>query len=207
MRTRIKFCGLTREQDIKAAVAAGADALGFVLWPGSKRAVSIERLAELAQSVPPFVTRVGLFVDASLSFIEQAAPHLDLLQLHGNESPEACQCSPLPWIKALRMASDIDLARESERFQYAQGLLLDAWHPALPGGTGERFDWQRIPEWLAPRIILAGGLDGTNVASAIQQVGPFAVDVSGGIECAPGIKDAERMNDFAAAVAAADQLS
>ncbi|MGJ8523926.1 N-(5'-phosphoribosyl)anthranilate isomerase [Carnimonas sp. R-84981] len=206
MRTRIKFCGLTREQDIEAAVAAGADALGFVLWSGSKRAVGLERLAELVKCVPPFVTRVGLCVDASPSFIEQAAPHLDLLQLHGNESPEACQQVPLPWIKALRMASDIDLERESQRFQSAQGLLLDAWHPALPGGTGERFDWQRIPEWLAPRIILAGGLDSTNVASAIQQVAPYAVDVSGGIESAPGVKDAQRMRDFAAAVNAADQL-
>lgn len=195
-RTRIKICGLTREQDIAAAVAAGADALGFVLWAGSKRAVDIERLAELSRHVPAFVTRVGLFVDANESEVAATAPYLDLLQFHGNETPEMCRAFGRPYIKALRMRDGIDLAAEVLRYHDARGILLDAYRPGMPGGTGETFDWSRIPAGLPLPVILAGGLEAHNVATAVEQVTPYAVDVSGGVESAPGEKDVERMQAF-----------
>lgn len=200
MRTRVKFCGLTRNEDVEAAVAAGADALGFVLWPGSKRAIDEQRLAELSARVPPFVTRVGLFVDAEPEWVARCAPHLDLLQFHGNESPEACAAGPLPWIKALRMREDLDLVAAAEAYAGARALLLDAYRPGVPGGTGETFDWSRIPASLAKPVILAGGLSAANAAEAITTVAPFALDVSGGIEAAPGVKDVSRMAAFMSAV-------
>lgn len=203
-RTRIKICGLTREQDIRDAVAAGADALGFVLWAGSKRAVGVARLAELSRLVPAFVMRVGLFVDASEAEVAAAAPHLDLLQFHGNETPEQCRAAGRPYIKALRMRDGIDLAAEAERFHDARGLLLDAYRPGVPGGTGETFDWSRIPRELPLPVILAGGLEAGNVTEAVRQVAPHAVDVSGGVESAPGEKSRERLQVFCQAVRAAD---
>lgn len=183
-RTRVKICGLTREEDIDTAVAAGADALGFVLWPGSSRAIDEARLARLAARVPAFVTRVGLFVDQADDEIRRCARHLDLVQLHGNESPDDCARLDVPWIKALRMRDGIDLHAEAARYDAARGLLLDAYRPGVPGGTGETFDWSRIPANLAKPVILAGGLTADNVAEAIHRVRPYAVDVSGGVEAA-----------------------
>ena len=203
-RTRVKFCGLTRAEDVDAAVAAGVDALGFVLWPGSKRAISLDRLAALSDRVPAFVTRVGLFVDASPEEVEAAGAHLDLLQFHGDESPAACAASGRPWIKALRMRDELDLDAAAARFSGARALLLDAYRPGVPGGTGETFDWSRIPASLAKPVILAGGLAPTNVGEAIAGVAPHAVDVSGGIEAEPGIKDAGAMTAFMSAVRRAD---
>lgn len=203
-RTRVKFCGLTRPEDVDAAVAAGADALGFVLWPGSKRALDEARLVELAARVPAFVTRVGLFVDADPALIERCAPHLDLLQFHGDEPPEACEGFGRPWFKALRMRDDVDPHAVAAAYRGAQALLLDAYRPGVPGGTGAAFDWSRVPANLAKPVILAGGLSADNVAEAIARVRPFAVDVSGGIEAAPGIKDARRMAAFMAAVRQGD---
>ncbi|APE31982.1 N-(5'-phosphoribosyl)anthranilate isomerase [Halomonas aestuarii] len=203
-RTRVKFCGLTREEDVDAAVAGGADALGFVLWPGSKRAIDAERLAELSARVPAFVTRVGLFVDPTPALVTRCAEHLDLLQFHGEESPETCTAAVRPWIKALRMRDGLDLPAAAESYRGARALLLDAYRPGVPGGTGETFDWSRIPASLAKPVILAGGLTPDNVAEAIAAVAPFAVDVSGGIEAAPGIKDAARMAAFLRAVRQAD---
>ncbi|HSH57831.1 MAG TPA: phosphoribosylanthranilate isomerase [Halomonas sp.] len=199
-RTRVKFCGLTRSEDVEAAVAAGADALGFVLWPGSKRAIDERRLAELAARVPAFVTRVGLFVDAKPEWVARCAPHLDLLQFHGNETPEQCAAAPLPWIKALRMREALDLVAAAEAYAGARALLLDAYRPGVPGGTGETFDWSRIPASLAKPVILAGGLSAANAAEAITTVAPFALDVSGGIEAGPGVKDVSRMAAFMGAV-------
>lgn len=203
-RTRVKLCGLTRPEDVDAAVAAGADALGFVLWPGSKRAVDEALLAELAERVPAFVTRVGLFVDQDPALIERCATHLDLLQFHGEEPPAFCDGFRRPWIKALRMRDDLDLHAAAEAYRGARVLLLDAYRPGVPGGTGETFDWSRIPAGLAKPVILAGGLNADNVAEAIATVAPFAVDVSGGVEAAPGIKDAERMAAFMAAAGEGD---
>lgn len=205
LRTRIKFCGLTREEDVDAAVDAGADALGFVLWPGSKRAIDEQRLAALSTRVPAFVTRVGLFVDPSPSLVERCAPHLDLLQFHGDETPAACEAAGRPWIKALRMREGLDLPAAAAAYDGARALLLDAYRPGVPGGTGETFDWSRIPASLAKPVILAGGLTPDNVDAAIAAVGPFAVDVSGGIESAPGVKDATRMAAFLHAVRRADE--
>ncbi len=196
MRTRIKICGLTREQDIDAAVAAGADALGFVLWPGSERALDPERLARLAARVPAFVTRVGLFVDQDPEFVRGCAAHLDLIQFHGDESPETCRQAPRAWVKALRMREEIDLHAAAEAYRDARALLLDAYRPGVPGGTGEVFDWSRIPANLAKPVILAGGLTPDNVGEAVRRVRPFAVDVSGGVEAARGVKDPAKLHAF-----------
>ncbi|GAB2784353.1 phosphoribosylanthranilate isomerase [Halomonas shantousis] len=196
MRTRVKICGLTREEDVEAAVEAGADALGFVMWPGSARAIDEARLAELAARVPAFVTRVGLFVDQDAAFIRRCEAHLDLLQFHGEEGPQACHGFTRPWIKALRMREGIDLHAAARDYHGACGLLLDAYKPGVPGGTGETFDWSRIPPDLAKPVILAGGLDPANVGEAIRAVRPHAVDVSGGVERARGVKDPARIQAF-----------
>lgn len=203
-RTRVKFCGLTRDEDVARAVALGVDALGFVMWPNSKRALSVEQLARLSARVPAFVTRVGLFVDQSAAFIERCVPYLDMLQFHGNETPEECQRYSLPWMKALRMRDEIDLVHEAQRYQQAQALLLDAYRPGVPGGTGETFDWSRIPATLAKPVILAGGLTDENIADAVLQVAPYAVDVSGGIEASHGCKEASKMTSFIRHVVLAD---
>ncbi|MGQ4880202.1 phosphoribosylanthranilate isomerase [Billgrantia sp. LNSP4103-1] len=205
MRTRIKFCGLTREDDVVDAVSAGADALGFVLWPGSRRHVDESRLAALVECVPAFVARVGLFVDAPPELILRASRHLDVLQFHGEEPPAYCAGFERPWIKALRMRDDLDLHGAAEAYAGAQALLLDAYRPGVPGGTGETFDWSRIPASLAKPVILAGGLTADNVASAIAQVHPFAVDVSGGVEAEPGRKDPRLLSAFAEAAAQGDR--
>lgn len=203
-RTRVKICGLTREKDVAAAVAAGADAIGFVLWSGSRRAVPPDMLESLVRRLPPFVTRVGLFVDAGPQQVKQCLPWLDVLQFHGNESPAECASYGKPWFKALRMKEGINLYAEAERFADASALLLDAWVPGQPGGTGLQFDWQRVPGDLPLPIVLAGGLDSDNVAEAIRQVRPYAVDVSGGVEALPGRKNHMAMQVFTHAVRCAD---
>lgn len=204
LRTRVKLCGMTREEDIDAAVRAGADALGFVLWPGSRRAIDESRLAALCARVPAFVTRVGLFVDQDPDLIRRASTHLDLLQFHGEESAPFCASFERPYIKALRMRDGLDLHAAASAYSEARALLLDAYKPGVPGGTGESFDWGRIPATLAKPVILAGGLNAANVAQAIRQVRPFAVDVSGGIETEPGIKDIDEINAFVRQVLLAD---
>ncbi|WNL37571.1 phosphoribosylanthranilate isomerase [Halomonas sp. PAMB 3232] len=204
MRTRIKFCGMTRAEDIDAAVGLGVDALGFVMWPGSKRAVSKARLEALSARVPAFVTRVGLFVDQPVEVIERCLPTLDLLQFHGNESAAFCEQFGRPWIKALRMRDDVDLQRAAREYSGARALLLDAYRPGVPGGTGETFDWSRIPADLEKPVILAGGLTPANAGDAVARVAPFALDVSGGIEAAPGVKDPVAMSGFVRQVALGD---
>lgn len=206
-RTRVKFCGLTRRQDIADAVALGVDAIGFVMWPESKRGISLDQLAELSADVPAFVTRVGLFVDQPVEMIERCLPYLDLLQFHGDESPDDCAGFDRPWIKALRMRDGLDLHNAAERYHAASALLLDAYRPGVPGGTGDTFDWSRIPANLTKPVILAGGLVSGNVGSAVRQVSPYAVDVSGGIESAPGHKTVTRMQAFVDAVKMANQTA
>ncbi|WP_110687829.1 phosphoribosylanthranilate isomerase [Salinicola aestuarinus] len=206
-RVRIKICGMTRTCDVTAAVDAGADALGFVLWAGSARAISADTLGELAAVASPFVTRVGLFVDPTAAEVEAARDHLDLLQFHGDESPEFCAGFGRPWIKALRMREGIDLPRAAERYAGAGALLLDAFRPGVPGGTGETFDWARIPGDLAKPVILAGGLTPDNVAEAVAQVQPYAVDVSGGVEGQSQVTDGRRgIKDPAAVRAFCEQV-
>ncbi len=197
-RTRVKICGLTCESDLDAAVAAGADAVGFVFHPSSPRALTPEQARCLCDHLPPFVSAVGLFVDATSETIRATldqAP-LDLLQFHGDEAPEFCASFGRRWIKALRMRPDIDLNAERVRFAGAAGLLLDTFEPGRAGGTGQRFDWARIPPDIAPSIVLAGGLDPSNVTDAITQVRPYAVDVSGGVEAVKGIKDHAKIFAF-----------
>ncbi|WP_373510899.1 phosphoribosylanthranilate isomerase [Thiocapsa sp.] len=198
MRTRVKICGLTRRADLDAAVAAGVDAVGFVFHPSSPRAVSPEEAHDLCAGLPPFVTAVGLFVDASAEEIRAILNRvpLELLQFHGEEDPELCASFGRRWIKAVRMRPGVDLAAQRRRYEQAAGLLLDTFDPARPGGTGQRFDWDRIPTALAPSIVLAGGLDADNVGEAICLVRPFAVDVSGGVEASKGIKDHDKIRDF-----------
>jgi phosphoribosylanthranilate isomerase len=207
MRTRVKICGLTREQDIDAAVAAGVDALGFVFHPASPRAVDSDAAARLVARVPAFVTSVGLFVDAEPGHIAEILRRvrLDLLQFHGREPPAACAGFGRPWIKALAMRDGLDVEAAAADYRGASALLLDTYDPVLAGGTGRRFDWDRVPPALAPRIILAGGLDAGNVAAAIARVRPYAVDVSGGVEADKGIKDHRKINDFMQGVCDGDR--
>ena len=203
-RTRVKMCGLTRAEDVVAAVAAGADALGFVFYPPSPRAVTPAQAAELLADVAPFVTTVALFVDPAedeVRAVLERAP-VDLLQFHGNESADFCASFGRPYIKAIRMQDNVDVAQLVREHPACQGILLDSYVPGTPGGTGEVFDWQRVPQ-LGKPVVLAGGLDAANVASAIDAVHPYAVDVSGGIEQQdengkrlPGIKSAEAIRAF-----------
>lgn len=197
-RTRVKICGLTRPQDVEAAVAAGADAIGLVFYPPSPRAVSVELARDLCGLLPPFVTAVGLFVDDSAGQVRRVLEQvpLDLVQFHGEESPALCEAVGRRWIKAIRMRPGVDLPVLAETYGGATGLLLDAYDPALPGGTGLAFDWGLIPAGLASRIVLAGGLDPDNVATAVARVRPYAVDVSGGVESARGVKDPAKIFAF-----------
>jgi phosphoribosylanthranilate isomerase len=198
MRVRVKICGITNTQDAQAAVALGADAIGLVFFPPSPRFVTLDQAAEITRQLPPFVTIVGLFVDADAQTIARAIAEvpLNLLQFHGEERAAECAMHGLRWIKAVRMRADVDLDTAAARYQQAAGLLLDAYCPGIPGGTGETFDWDRIPQRMASRIVLAGGLTPGNVAEAIAQVRPYAVDVSGGVEAEPGRKDAAKMAAF-----------
>jgi len=198
MRTRVKICGITRHEDALAAVRHGADAIGLVFYPPSPRAVTLEQARGIVTGLPPFVTVTALFVDAAEGEIRQvlSALPVDLLQFHGGESPEACAIYGRPWIKAVRMRDGIDLMAERQRYNSAAALLLDAYRPGQPGGTGSVFDWGRIPRELAGEVILAGGLDTGNVAEAIRRVRPYAVDVSGGVEREKGIKDEAKIEAF-----------
>lgn len=200
-RTRIKICGLTREEDVRAAVSAGADAIGFVFYPPSPRFVPFERAAELARWIPPFVTTVGLFVEPGRDFVRTALQHvpLQVLQFHGDEKEADCVGFGLPYIKAARMRPGLDLVKYAASFPGAQGLLLDAFVEGY-GGGGETFDWSLIPDTLPMPLILSGGLNAANVGEAVRRVHPWAVDVSSGVESAKGIKDAARITDFVAGV-------
>jgi phosphoribosylanthranilate isomerase len=202
MRTRIKFCGMTRVEDAREAARLGADAIGLVFYAPSTRAVEIEQAQRIAASLPPLVSAVGLFVNADADWIEDVIRNvpLDLLQFHGDESPADCARYGKPFIKAIRMRPDIDLAAECARYAAARGVLLDSYQADRHGGTGDVFDWQRIPANLPLPVILAGGLTPENVGVAIRSVHPFAVDVSSGVERERGIKDAQRMAAFVAAV-------
>jgi len=204
-RTRIKICGLTRDADVDAAVEAGADAIGFVFYDKSPRHVSVARAAELARRLPPFVTPVGLFVNAARDRIDaalQAMPQM-LLQFHGDESPEACRQPGRAYLRAARMQPGLDLLDFATRFSHAQAILLDA-HVEAYGGGGKAFDWSLIPPNVPLPVVLSGGLHAGNVIEGIRQVRPWAVDVSSGVESAKGIKDAMAMRRFCDAVREAD---
>ncbi|MFN2308427.1 MAG: phosphoribosylanthranilate isomerase [Gammaproteobacteria bacterium] len=208
-RTRVKICGITRPEDGLQAALLGADAIGLVFYAPSPRAVTAAQAAGIAAALPPFVTRVGLFVDAAATEIEAVlrALRLDLLQFHGDETEAECARFGYPYLKALRMRPGLDIAARMQAYPSASGFLLDAYHPALPGGSGEGFDWDRVPVVRPSPIVLAGGLDPGNVAEAVRRVRPYAVDVSSGVEAAKGIKDPAKLAEFIRGVHRGDHAS
>jgi phosphoribosylanthranilate isomerase len=196
--TRTKICGITRMEDAQAVAASGADALGLVFYAKSPRHVSVQQAMELARAIPPFVTLVGLFVNPSEVEVREVLSRvpLDVLQFHGEEEPEFCTRFNRPYLKAIRVRKGVDLLQCAARYSGAQGLLFDAYIEDVHGGTGASFDWALIPQDLPLPVILSGGLHAGNVAEAIRQVRPYAVDVSSGVETGKGIKDAAKIAAF-----------
>lgn len=208
IHTRIKICGITTCEDARIAVNCGADAIGLVFYANSPRAVTVAQAAKIVSAVPPFVTVVALFVDEPADGIRrilQQVP-IDLIQFHGDESADFCAQFDRPWIKALRVREGLDLASKCAHYRGARAVLLDSWQQGVPGGTGKTFDWGLAGGEFPLPVVLAGGLDDANVGSAIAQLRPQAVDVSGGVEQSPGCKDATKIERFIAAVRAADLL-
>lgn len=205
MRCRVKICGITSAQDAIQASQSGADALGLVFYPKSKRYITIEQAEEICQAIPPFVTVVGLFLDAAADDVREVlrSVPLDLLQFHGSEAADYCDQFARPYIKAVGMKgllADGGFATYADAYTQAQGILVDSHEPGAAGGTGEVFDWTQVPQTCAKPLILAGGLKPTNVAEAIRSTQVYAVDVSSGVEASPGVKDAGKMTDFMNAV-------
>ena len=203
MRTRAKICGITRIEDIHSAVHAGVDAIGFVFYAPSPRYVTFSQAQQLAHHIPAYVQLVGLFVNASSDEILQVLKNvpLDIVQFHGDESPEQChhiaKIVGRRWYKAIQVKPDLDIIKIIKNYQHAgaSAVLLDAWHPDLKGGTGHQFDWSQFPKLDIP-LILAGGLKPDNIEEAIKTTGAYAVDVSGGVESAKGIKDQQLIEHF-----------
>ncbi len=198
VNTRIKICGITRVQDGLAAARLGAHAIGLVFYDASPRAVAAEQARKIAEALPPFVTMVGLFVNADAGVVSEtlATVPLQLLQFHGDETPDYCAAFGVPYLKAVRVRPGVDLLQYAHDFRAARGLLLDAYVEGVRGGTGATFDWSLIPQSLPLPIVLSGGLDAGNVAEAVRAVRPWAVDVSSGVESAKGIKDAAKIEAF-----------
>ncbi len=202
LRTRVKICGITNVQDALAAIAYGADAIGLVFYAPSPRFVSISQAQQIVAAIPPFISVVGLFVNATVAEIETVLSQvrLDILQFHGDETPAECERIKLPYLKAIRVKNDTNLLQYQVEFCSAKALLLDTYSEAAFGGTGHVFDWKLIPQNMTMPIILAGGLNAENVADAIKQVRPYAVDVSGGVEISKGIKESAKIAAFMRAV-------
>ena len=197
-RVRVKFCGMTRPDDARYAAHLGADAIGLIFYPPSPRAVDIDLARRVLEAVPAMVTTVGVFVNPGadeLDAVLEQVP-LDVVQFHGDEPPEQCARSSRPWMKAIAMRDDVDLRECASRYAGARALLLDTFSVDVRGGTGRTFDWTRIPRDLSLPIILAGGLNAGNVGSALGAFRPHALDVNGGVESAPGIKDHTKMKAF-----------
>ena len=202
LNVRTKICGITSVEAARHAVSAGADALGLVFYEKSPRVVSVEQAKRIASVVPPFVSLVGLFVNAEAKEVQKVVDvvPLQLLQFHGDEKADYCDQFSLPYIKVFRMSEDIDVSEQMSRYTGARGFLLDAYHADKPGGTGESFDWERFPKQSNKPVILAGGLTPANVSQAVKQTTPYAVDVSGGVESEPGVKDPVKVTAFIEAV-------
>ena len=197
-RIRVKICGFTRKSDVVNAALLGVDAIGLVFYPPSPRCVSPDTAADIVRALPPFVTVVALFVDEESETIRDILHQVpvDLLQFHGDESPELCGSFRVPYIKAVRMNSEVDIGEIEKRYSDARGLLLDAYHPDQKGGTGLQFDWGLIPRKSCMPVVLAGGLNPDNVQDALDRVRPFAVDVSSGVESGKGLKDMNKVAAF-----------
>ncbi|SMF64227.1 phosphoribosylanthranilate isomerase [Alteromonadaceae bacterium Bs31] len=198
---RIKICGITRCLDARVAQQAGADAIGMVYYgPSPRNVADLGLAAEIAQELGPFVTVTGLFVNPGRAFVEEVLSRvsISLLQFHGDESPAFCESFNRPYIKALRMKEGADVSGYMQLYTKAAGFLLDAYKKGIPGGTGESFDWSRVPQNSPRPIVLAGGLSPANIASAVSITQPYGVDVSGGVESSPGIKDKEKISAFIA---------
>lgn len=208
MPTRIKICGITRIEDALAAARLGADAIGLVFWPQSARSITPAKAREIVAALPPFISTVGVYVDPEAEWVEETASvaGLNLLQFHGDESPEFGSQFSLPYIKAVRVRAGVDLLQYATRYSSARGLLLDTYVEGTPGGTGDAFNWSLIPQRLPLPLILSGGLHPGNVTTAIKQVQPWAVDVSSGVEAAKGIKDAEKIAAFMQGVRNSESL-
>lgn len=207
MRTRVKICGLTTPEDAREVVDAGVDAVGLVFYAGSPRAVDLPTAQAIRAVIPPFVTVVGLFVNAAPADVERISQGvaLDCLQFHGEETPEDCSRYGLPFIKVARVRDGFDLVQFALKYEKAQGVLVDAYVPGVPGGTGQTFNWAHLPAHFPCPLVLSGGLTAHNVGDAIHQVRPWAVDVSSGVEREPGRKDRMRVRRFLAAVAEAQR--
>ncbi|MGZ4954670.1 MAG: phosphoribosylanthranilate isomerase [Methylobacter sp.] len=208
MRTRVKICGFTRAEDAVYAAQLGVDAIGLVFYPPSPRNIDIDQALKVVNALPVFVSVVALFVDERESRIREVLERvpIDCLQFHGDEPAEACRLYNKRYMKAVRMEDGIDIAGLALQYHDAAGLLLDAYHPGAKGGTGSRFDWNRIPEHCALPIILAGGLDINNAKQAVQAVRPYALDVSSGVEAEKGVKDALKMAAFIREVNEGDRI-
>jgi len=206
-RTRVKICGFTSAEQAAFAAFAGTDAIGLVFYPPSPRHVSINTAQEIVAALPAFTSVVALFVDATETQIRDVIEQvpIDILQFHGDEPAEACRLYSKPYIKAIRMRADTNIMALTNQYHDATGLLLDAYHAQTKGGTGEKFDWDLIPEECALPIILAGGLEKHNAGEAIRQVKPYALDVSSGVEVAKGIKDNHKIAEFLTEVYQSDR--
>ena len=207
MRTRVKICGFTSPENALDAAALGVDAIGLVFYPPSPRNIDIAKAKQIVNVLPAFITSVALFVDADEQTIRQVLEQvpIDLIQFHGDEPAEACGIYGKPYIKAVRMQTDIDIVNIMATYEDAAGLLLDAYHPGVKGGSGSQFDWDLIPQTSQLPIILAGGLTPTNARQAVQSVRPYALDVSSGVEQSKGIKDVDLMSAFLTEVVAGDR--
>lgn len=206
-RTRIKFCGITRSSDALAAAELGVDAIGVVLVPSSRRCVPLDIVAQIRAGLPPLVSLVGLFQDASAETVRSALAQVrfDLLQFHGDEPADYCAQFGVPYLRAIAMGDAPDLHQCANTFAHASALLLDSHSRASSGGSGQRFAWSRVPQGLRCKLILAGGLTPENVSEGIASVQPWAVDVSSGIESAPGVKDLNKMRAFVSEVSESDR--
>lgn len=208
MTIRVKICGITRIEDALTAVSLGASAIGLVFWRQSARYVAPAKAREIIAALPPFISVVGVYVDPDTEWVEETSSiaGLNLLQFHGDESPDFCQKFTLPYIKAVRVRTGVDLLQYATRYTGARGLLLDTYVKGEPGGTGHVFDWNLIPRDLPLPLILSGGLHAANITGAIRQARPWAVDVSSGVEAAKGIKDAEKIAAFMQGVRNSESL-
>ena len=208
-RTRIKICGITRIEDALCAASAGADAIGLIFYPPSPRAVTIEQATSISDVLPPFVSTVALFVNASVHEVDDVIRHLrpSILQFHGDEDAAFCTQFGVPHIKAIRVGETMrpaDLLEYADEFKAARAVLLDTLAQGLYGGSGESFDWKLIPTEMRRRVLLSGGLHPENVSGAIQLIRPWAVDVSSGVEASKGVKDHARIHKFIEEVRNAD---